>query len=73
MMNPDGTFGARITEPTLPSTPAFRLGLRKADVILCLDRERFRSPEVVLEPVKLSRIEYIDSLGRTRKGLILLP
>lgn len=44
----DGTFGARVTRPPDPGTPAATLGLEPGDVLVMLDGQRFRTPDDVL-------------------------
>lgn len=57
---PDGTFGARITRPPAPNSPAGQVGLEVGDTIYELDGQRFTRPEDVLAHKDQTTVDVIN-------------
>jgi len=56
----DGTFGARLTRPPVPGSPAAQLQLEPGDTIFMLDGVRFREPSDVLNHVEETSVVFIN-------------
>ncbi|MGE3822402.1 MAG: hypothetical protein AB7I30_23555, partial [Isosphaeraceae bacterium] len=70
----DGTFGARLTGPPVPNSPAATLGLEPGDTVFALDGARFRSLNDVLNHRARTSVEFIDvRTNAARSSLVQIP
>jgi hypothetical protein len=56
----DGTFGARITRPPGPGTPAAQAGLEQGDIVFRMDEMPFRTPDDVLNHRAVTSVAVVN-------------
>jgi len=70
----NGTFGARLTRPPVPGSPAAQLQLEPGDTIFMLDGLRFREPSDVLNHVDQTTVAFINvRTNQSQTAEVTLP
>ncbi len=70
----DGTFGARLTRPPVPNSPAAVVGFEPGDVIFELDGQRFTTPSDVLAHRAQTTVGFINvRTGGREMRTIFIP